>query len=328
MGCGISRSERTRAREHAQREEQDRRTEHVVEHACVLQARVGDAPTACSAARAAQRQAPRVGGRRRQGGGVAHLAAWPRLGLAVEVQLDVWERAQRGPVGLARRPQVAQQVHHRRRRELARRAERQAAHRAHLLLELAGHARVEREVTGVVRPRRELVDQQAVVVRSRKNSTHSTPTTSSPSSTARVISDRLPPHRVRTRRPARPSRRGCAGRARSRRRRSATNRAVVAARGHDRHFHAEVDELLEHARLAAERAPRVRSAAPGARSSPAPCRRSRSAPTSAPPGVPMRVAPRRSSAASSSTSAKGVTGSPRPATNDFSRARCCVTCST
>src|SRR5439155_1106554 len=43
------------------------------------------------------------------------------------------------------------------------RAERQAANGPKLLLELAGHARVEAEMTGVVRTRRELVDEQRVI---------------------------------------------------------------------------------------------------------------------------------------------------------------------
>ena len=45
------------------------------------------------------------------------------------------------------------------------RAERQAADRAQLLLELAGDAGVDGEVAGVVRARRQFVDQQSAVAR-------------------------------------------------------------------------------------------------------------------------------------------------------------------
>ena len=60
-------------------------------------------------------------------------------------------------------PQIAEQVRHRRRLQQLGRSERQAADRAHLLLELARDRGVEREVTRVVRPRRELVDEQLAV---------------------------------------------------------------------------------------------------------------------------------------------------------------------
>ena len=62
-------------------------------------------------------------------------------------------------------PQIAEQVRHRRRLQQLGRSERQAADRAQLLLELAGPAGVERQVPGVVRPRRQLVDEQPAVAR-------------------------------------------------------------------------------------------------------------------------------------------------------------------
>ena len=106
---------------------------------------------------------------------MAHLAAAPRL---APCRTDA--ASPRGcastsrPLGLARRvasgagePDVAQQVHHHRRRVLARVAERQAGEHARLLLELRRDARVDRVVAAVVRPRRDLVDQQRAVARRR-----------------------------------------------------------------------------------------------------------------------------------------------------------------
>ena len=62
-------------------------------------------------------------------------------------------------------PEVAQQVHHHRRRVLARVAQRQVGQHARLLLELRRDARVDRVVAAVVRPRRDLVDEQRAVAR-------------------------------------------------------------------------------------------------------------------------------------------------------------------
>src|SRR4051812_25863361 len=106
---------------------------------------------------------PRLLHRRLQGGQVAHLAAGPGFRLAVEVELDVGEAAGGLPVGLAAGPEVAQEVRHGGGAEELRRAQRQAADGPQLLLELAGDAGVEGEVAGVVRARRQLVDQQAAV---------------------------------------------------------------------------------------------------------------------------------------------------------------------
>ena len=73
-------------------------------------------------------------------------------------------------------PQVAQQVEHHGTRMHARRGQRQARHRAHLPIELADIAGIDRAVARVVRPRRHLVGVRARRCESTKNSTHSTPT--------------------------------------------------------------------------------------------------------------------------------------------------------
>jgi hypothetical protein len=77
------------------------------------------------------------------------------------VQAHAGHGQRRGPVGRARAPRLAEQVGHGRGGRLGLdRAQRQAADRAHLLLELAGRVGVDRQMAGVVRPRRELVDDQ------------------------------------------------------------------------------------------------------------------------------------------------------------------------
>ena len=86
--------------------------------------------------------------------------------LAVEVERDARIAAQGGvPPRLAAGlgPQVAEQVDHRRRHHQVGRAQRQAAEGAHLLLELAGDGRLDRQVPRVVRARGDLVDQQPAV---------------------------------------------------------------------------------------------------------------------------------------------------------------------
>ena len=81
------------------------------------------------------------------------------------MQLDLGNARAPRPIGLAVGPDVAQQIGHRRRPHLPRRSQGQAADRTHLLLELARHAGVEREVPRVVRTRRDLVDEQPAVGR-------------------------------------------------------------------------------------------------------------------------------------------------------------------
>ena len=84
--------------------------------------------------------------------------------LAVQMQLHVVEAGGGRPVRLAVRPELAEQIGHRRRgRQQLRGSQRQRADRAHLLLELARDRGVERQVAGVVRPRRDLVDEQFAV---------------------------------------------------------------------------------------------------------------------------------------------------------------------
>ena len=188
----------------------------------------------------------------------ASAVMWPilrpgRAELAVQVQLDVGKRTP--PPSPARLPpQIAQQVGHRRRPQQFGRAQRQAADGAQLLLELAGDAGVERQVPGVVRPGRELVDQQPAVAASGR--------------TRRT---------ARRPRPARRARRGRSRRLRcgDRRRHRAggdrdiedavamrvfdravvRERAVDAARRHHGELALEIDEGFEHGLDAADRAP-------------------------------------------------------------------------
>ena len=129
--------------------------------------RARDAEIALDRARGRERLVER----RREAGDVPHLAAAPRLGLAVEVELRRGMDEHARPVGLARggagsrEPDVAQQVHHHRGLVLPGVAERQAGEHARLLLELRGHAGVDRVVAAVVRPRRDLVDDEPALRR-------------------------------------------------------------------------------------------------------------------------------------------------------------------
>ena len=69
-------------------------------------------------------------------------------------------RQRRRPIRLALLPHIAQQIRHRRRLAQIRGPERQPAHRPQLLLELARHTRINRQMPRVVRARREFVHQQ------------------------------------------------------------------------------------------------------------------------------------------------------------------------
>ena len=108
---------------------------------------------------------------RREAGHVAHLAAATRLRLAVQMQLGARMLAARSasPARVARPcPASAYQMSPSRltitaRRCCARVAERKIGEHAHLLLELRRHASVDRKVSAVVRPRGDLVDQQAAI---------------------------------------------------------------------------------------------------------------------------------------------------------------------
>src|SRR5690625_3838156 len=81
-------------------------------------------------------QLPRFGCRLRERAEVAHLAARPRLILAVQVQLHPAVSEHGGPVRIGCAPQLPEQVGQRRRRDEIGRAERQATHRPDVLLEL------------------------------------------------------------------------------------------------------------------------------------------------------------------------------------------------
>src|SRR5690625_3472201 len=105
----------------------------------------------------------RFGCRLRERAQVAHLAARPRLILAVQVQLHPAVSEHGGPVRIGCAPQLTEQVGHRRRRDEIGRAERQATHRPDVLLELAGHGSRDRQVIGVLPPGSDLVHQQAAV---------------------------------------------------------------------------------------------------------------------------------------------------------------------
>ena len=90
---------------------------------------------------------------------MAHLAARARLGFAVEMQLHIRIAQCRGPIRLAIFPEVSEQIGHRSGTTKFGGTKRQAADRAHLLLELAGGAGVDGEMAGVVRARREFIHE-------------------------------------------------------------------------------------------------------------------------------------------------------------------------
>src|SRR5512146_95758 len=96
---------------------------------------------------------------------MAHLAPDTRPGLAVKMQSYAWPRERRLEAGWAvvSQPQVAEEIVDRARAERARLSQRQVAHRADELLELARRAGDLGLVKRVVRTRRQLVDEQAVV---------------------------------------------------------------------------------------------------------------------------------------------------------------------
>ena len=205
--------------------------------------------------------------------------------------------AQRGrPVRLAARPEVAEQVRHRRRSQ-ERRSSRAAGRRPRAAAARTGWSRRRRTVRCP-----ELCGRGASSLTSsrpsrvRKNSTHSTPTTSSASSTARAIST---------------ASRATAGGDVGRRDRdvedvvrvrvlddgrSATSSPASAARRDDRDLALEVDERLEDCRLAANRLHAPRRGLVGGRCAPAPCRRSRSSAVLSTAGQPNPASAARRSA--------------------------------
>src|SRR5438552_13887722 len=89
---------------------------------------------------------------------MAHLAPGQGFLLTVKMKLDARVGRQRfGPIWLAVAPKVTQKIRHGNWREQRHVSQRQAAHRAELLFELAGDARVKAEVAGIVRSWRELI---------------------------------------------------------------------------------------------------------------------------------------------------------------------------
>ena len=173
-------------------------------------------------------------------------------------------------------PEVAEQVRHRRRAQQLGRAERQAADGAQLLLELAGDAGVEGEVAGVVRARRQLVDEQLAVAREEElDAQHADDVERLRARRARSRRPRAPTASARRAR-ARPRGRGCVGGACSRSRRSARTRRRAPRAA-----------TTETSRSKSTKASSTPSCPPSAsqavggvvgarRSSSAPCRRSRS----------------------------------------------------
>src|SRR6185312_9019385 len=94
---------------------------------------------------------------------MTHFAPGARARFAVQMQLNVRHGSSSAPFRFALLPKVAQEIRHRGRSQLRNRSQGQPAHRAQLLLKLAGYVRVEREVTRVVRTRRKLIDQQLAI---------------------------------------------------------------------------------------------------------------------------------------------------------------------
>ncbi len=92
-------------------------------------------------------------------GQMAHFSARAGVGLAIEMQFKVRKLKRPGPIRFTILPQISEQIRHRRRPQVFGRAKRQAANRAKLLLELRGDAGVECEMAGIVRARREFVDE-------------------------------------------------------------------------------------------------------------------------------------------------------------------------
>ena len=91
---------------------------------------------------------------------MSHFAAFPGGEFSVKVQFYVGHREGSGPIGLAVRPEVAEEVCHGRRAEELRGPDRQVAYGPQLLFELACDARVEGQVARIVRTRRKFIDHQ------------------------------------------------------------------------------------------------------------------------------------------------------------------------
>src|ERR1041385_6559373 len=96
---------------------------------------------------------------------MSHFAARARPGLSIEMQANAGARegALERRLAVVVEPEIAEEIVNRPRAKRARVAKGQIAHRAHDLLELARRARDLGLVKGVVRSRRELVDENLVV---------------------------------------------------------------------------------------------------------------------------------------------------------------------
>ena len=169
------------------------------------------------------------------------------------MKLDAGLGKRRRPVRLAVPPQIAEQIRHGSRLEHLWRSEGEAADGAQLLLELTGPAGVKCQVSGVVRTRRQLVDQQAAILRDEELHAHQTdvvePFHHLPRHVDRQSSDawrhvggsdgdieNVTAVRVLDRPEVRP-------------------RAIDAARTDDRDLPIEIDERLEDGFAAAQRIP-------------------------------------------------------------------------
>src|SRR6185312_3242250 len=93
---------------------------------------------------------------------MAHFPARPCFGFTVQMQFYVRSGTRFRPVGFAFSPKIAQQVSHGRWRELHYRSKTQTADRSQLLLELARHICVEREMTGIMRSRCQFIHQKLI----------------------------------------------------------------------------------------------------------------------------------------------------------------------
>ena len=106
----------------------------------------------------------RVGKRRE----MPHFSPWASRFFPVEVKFDLWDLENSLPVGLAIAPKVSQEICHGSRSCLDRCAKRHSAHRPNLLLKLARHKSINRQMTRIVWARCNLVDEQLIILGEKK----------------------------------------------------------------------------------------------------------------------------------------------------------------
>lgn len=106
-----------------------------------------------------------------QNGEVAHFSAFARGFFTVKMQMCVQVALQRQPFGFAAvfLPNVAQNIRHTARTQQFSVSRRQVAHQADLLLKLVCRAGVDGMVAGVVRTRRDFVDDQFMCIADNKH---------------------------------------------------------------------------------------------------------------------------------------------------------------